>query len=167
MVLPSSGSIAVSQIEAEYGVPASTAQRISNDLGPMIYKTPGSTVSMSDFRGKAASFTVNGYAWQGGSVGTTTGLTGSEVYFYNYGSVNSTVRVIINGTNPSSYYSFYLNNGTYRTPRFFVHMTTGFTGTVAVQSQPGNTTAGTWITRTTLAVSTSNVSPYFYIAAEV
>jgi hypothetical protein len=167
MVLPSSGSIGCQQIETEFGIGTSITKALSNDLGTYITQLPGATTSMSSFYGKSnQGYKVVGYAWQGGSTGNTSGLDGAQVYFYTTGSTNATVRVVVNGTNPTAgnYLSFYLSNGVYNTPRIYVRLSQPYTGTVAMQSQAGNTTAGAWTTRTTLALTNAYS---FYIAALV
>ena len=160
MVLPSSGSISVSQIDAEFGL-TNSSTRISNDLGIWINLTAGGAVSMSQFLGRS-NLSVDGLGHQFGSAGNVSGM--GAVYYYTYGVTDATIRVVINGTNPTSYFSLYIYNGTFNTPNIYVHLTQNFTGTVALQSQPGNTTGGTWVTRTTLSVT--NVSS-FYIAATI
>ena len=150
MVLPSSGSIGVSQIDAEFGLPNSN-QRLSNDLANWINKTPGVTTNMSNFLGRA-NLNVDGYKHQFGSGGVQTGAP-SNLYFYANGATNATIRIVINGTNPSSFYSFYLSNSVYNAPDIWWHLSQAFTGTIALQSQPGNTTGGTWVTRGTISVT--------------
>jgi hypothetical protein len=108
--------------------------------------------------------TAVGYAWQGGQVGDVTGVNYGEVYFYAYGGTNATVRVIQDGTSPTSFLSFYLNNGTFSVPRIYVRLSAPYTGLVLLQSQPGNTTAGTWVTRTSVSLAGEQG---FYVAAAV
>jgi hypothetical protein len=113
------------------------------------------------------TLSVNGYATaSSGTVGDTTGLDWNALTWYALGTIDATIRVIEDGTNPVTYYSTYIfdNQNGYRYPVIYVHLSRAFTGTVALQSQPGNTTSGTWVTKATLTVS--NVTS-FYIAGDI
>ena len=93
MPLPAT-TISVSQIEDLFGFGTNVSKRLSNDLGPCIGKTAGSTVSMSQFQSKTASWPSGALPDPGApafGVTQTVALSGQ-----NYGNGNYDVLAATN-----------------------------------------------------------------------
>ena len=111
MVLPSTGPISVSQIEAEFLIPAGTTRNFCQDLGPLIgipYVPPNTTaVSLSNFRGITATGIVEWLATQ--NFNTPTKVSHDTVdNIYITGTINGNVTTAYNATSSTGTNSTFL-----------------------------------------------------------